>query len=164
MALAPQQVRDAISSGQDQKLYDGHSLHLLVRNRRGYWVHRFRATDGKIHSRGVGSAATVTPAAARRDCAAFMTDKRRGVAVIAESQGRGVRRGRRCLYVDHSAEWTPRTRADNKALFANHVRAEFNARPVTAITAEQVADVLRPCWNGPGNNRSSRLRRLIEGS
>ena len=82
MALTPQQVRDAISSGQDQKRCDGHSLHLLVRNGRGYWVHRFRASDGKIHSRGVGSAATVTPAAARRDCAAFMTDKRRGVAVI----------------------------------------------------------------------------------
>ena len=77
MARTPQQVRDAISSGQDQKLY-GHSLHLLVRNGRGYWVHRFCASDGKIHSRGVGSAATVTPAAARRDCAAFMTDKRRG--------------------------------------------------------------------------------------
>jgi hypothetical protein len=36
MALTPQQVRDAISSGQDQKRYDGHSLHLLVRNGRGY--------------------------------------------------------------------------------------------------------------------------------
>ncbi|MGA3310541.1 MAG: hypothetical protein ABSD08_18310 [Xanthobacteraceae bacterium] len=48
-------------------------------------------------------------------------------------------------------------------MFANHVPAEFNARPVTAITAEHVADVLRPCWNGPGNNRGSRLRRLMEG-
>lgn len=163
MALTPQQVRDAISSGQDQKLYDGHSLHLLVRNGRGYWVHRFRASDGKIHSRGVGSAATVTPAAARRDCAAFMTDKRRGVAVIPRrAKGEAFGTAADAYLSNHSAEWTPRTRADNKALFANHVPAEFNARPVTAITAEHVADVLRPCWNGPGNNRGSRLRRLIE--
>ncbi|MGA2157267.1 MAG: Arm DNA-binding domain-containing protein [Bryobacteraceae bacterium] len=164
MALTPQQVRDAISRGQDQKLYDGHSLHLLVRNGRGYWVHRFRASDGKIHSRGVGSAATVTPAAARRDCAAFMTDKRRGVAVIPRrAKGEAFGTAADAYLSNHSAEWTPRTRADNKALFANHVPAEFNARPVTAITAEHVADVLRPCWNGPGNNRGSRLRRLIEG-
>ena len=34
--------------------------------------------------------------------------------------------------------------------------------PVNRITTEQVADTLRPIWNGPGNNRGNRLRRLIE--
>lgn len=40
---------------------------------------------------------------------------------------------------------------------------DFHARPVTAITPEHVADVLRPIWNGPGDNRGSRLRRMVEG-
>jgi hypothetical protein len=93
-----------------------------------------------------------------------MTDKRRGVAVIPRrAKGEAFGTAADAYLSNHSAEWTPRTRADNKALFANHVPADFNARPVTAITAEHVADVLRPCWNGPGNNRGSRLRRLIEG-
>ena len=34
--------------------------------------------------------------------------------------------------------------------------------PVNRITTEQVADTLRPIWNGPGDNRGNRLRRLIE--
>ena len=34
--------------------------------------------------------------------------------------------------------------------------------PVNRITSEQIADTLRPVWNGPSNNRGSRLRRLIE--
>jgi hypothetical protein len=34
--------------------------------------------------------------------------------------------------------------------------------PVNRITTEQVADTLRSIWNGPGDNRGNRLRRLIE--
>ena len=34
--------------------------------------------------------------------------------------------------------------------------------PVNRITSEQIAEALRPIWNGPGNNRGSRVRRLVE--
>jgi hypothetical protein len=53
-----------------------------------------------------------------------MTDKRRGVAVIPRrAKGEAFGTAPDAYLSNHSAEWTPRTRADNTALFANHVRA-----------------------------------------
>ncbi len=167
MSLKPEQVRAAVSSGLNQKIADGHNLYLLVRNQKAFWVHQFR--DGNvIRSHGLGPASgesAVTPAAARRAREAFMADKRRGVAIITRRKAKGEAFGvAAAVYLDnHADEWTPRTRADNKALVAKYVSADFNARSVNAIEAEHVADVLRPIWDGPGNNRGSRLRRLMFG-
>lgn len=163
MSLRPDEIKAALASEHNQRLADGHSLYLLCRNGKGFWELRYR--DGAaIRSHGLGSLDAVTPAAARRAREAFMADKRRGIIVIPRrTKGESFGTAAAAYLDNHADEWTPRTRADNKALVARYVPADFAAMPVTAITAEHVADVLRPKWNGPGNNRMSRLRRLIAG-
>src|SRR5712692_7031920 len=78
MPLSPRQVADAIKSGVNQKIADGHNLYLVVKNGKGFWVHQFR--DGNvIRSKGLGSAADVTPAQARREREAFAVARREGL-------------------------------------------------------------------------------------
>jgi hypothetical protein len=65
MSLKALQVADAIRSGADQKLADGNNLYLVVRKGRGFWALQY--CDGKkIRSKGLGAAAKITPAQARR--------------------------------------------------------------------------------------------------
>jgi integrase len=40
--------------------------------------------------------------------------------------------------------------------------ARLDTRPVGQITVEEVANVLRPIWTGPGHGQGSRLRGLLE--
>ena len=76
--LCSEQVSDAIKSGISQKLADGHNLYLVVKNGKGFWVYQFR--DGNvIRSKGLGSAARVTPARARRAREAFAVARREGL-------------------------------------------------------------------------------------
>jgi integrase len=77
MRLKPEQVAAAIRSGVDQKIPDGNNLYLLVRNGRGYWVYQYRE-GATIRSKGLGSAATVTPAQARRARENFVVRRRNG--------------------------------------------------------------------------------------
>src|ERR1700693_1690576 len=78
--LRPEQVSDAIASGVNAKISDGHNLYLVVKNGRGFWVYQFR--DGPvIRSKGLGSAATVTPAHARRAREDFVGARRHGAPV-----------------------------------------------------------------------------------
>src|SRR5438105_5517154 len=75
--LKPDQVASEIRKGVNAKIADGRSLYLVVRGGRGYWVHEYR--DGKVRrSRGLGSAAKVSPAAARRARDAFAVGRRNG--------------------------------------------------------------------------------------
>jgi hypothetical protein len=51
--LRSEQVSDAIKSGVNQKIADGHNLYLVVKNGKGFWVYQFR--DGNvIRSKGLG--------------------------------------------------------------------------------------------------------------
>jgi integrase len=167
MSLKPEQVRAAISSGRNQKIAAGHNLYLLVRNRKAFWVHQFR--DGNvIRSHGLGPASgenAVTPAAARRAREAFMADKRRGVAVIPRRAAKGEAFGTAAAsYLEiHADEWGKRQAADFASLLRRYIPRDFADKAVTEITAENVAEVLKPIWTGPGNNKGSRLRRLIQG-
>jgi integrase len=75
MPLKPDQVAAAIRSGVNRKIADGNNLYLVVRNGRGFWVLQYR--DGqKIRSKGLGSAAKVSPAQARRAREAFVVGRR----------------------------------------------------------------------------------------
>ena len=75
MPLKPDEVAAAIRSGVNQKVSDGSNLYLVVRNGRGFWVLQYR--DGKsIRSKGLGSAAKVTPAQARRAREEFVVRRR----------------------------------------------------------------------------------------
>lgn len=76
--LRPEQVSNAIKRGVNQKLADGHNLCLVVKNGKGFWVYQFR--DGSvIRSKGLGSAARVTLAQARRAREAFAVARREGL-------------------------------------------------------------------------------------
>lgn len=164
MSLKPEQVKAHIGAGLNRRIACGHSLYLLTRAGKGWWELRYRDGDA-IRSHGLGPASgenAVTPAAARRERDAFMADKRRGIAVIPRRAGESFSVAATAYLDNHADEWSPRTRAGNRALVARHVPADFTGKSVTAIAAEHVADVLRPIWNGPGNNRGTRLRRLIE--
>src|SRR5262249_35000985 len=71
--LMPADVKRLIASGESKKVADGRGLYLLTRQGRGYWVYQFRddkaiGRNGKsqpFRSVGLGSAATVSPKAAR---------------------------------------------------------------------------------------------------
>ena len=165
MPLSPRQVADAIRSGVNQKIADGHNVYLVVKNGKGFWVHQFR--DGNvIRSKGLGSAATVTPAQARRAREAFTVARREGLELPGVIHSHKPRGDRFSVAADaylsnHADEWGARHRAALRALVLRHAKAIADV-PVNRITTDQLADMLRPIWNGPGNNRGSRLRRLIE--
>jgi len=162
--LRSEQVSNAIKSGVNQKIGDGHNLYLVVKNGKGFWVYQFR--DGNvIRSKGLGSAARVTPAQARRAREAFAVARREGFELpgIRPNIPRGDKFAvaTDAYLSNHADEWSEHHRAGLKALVRMHAGALANV-PVNRITTEQVADTLRPIWNGPGNSQGNRLRRLIE--
>ena len=119
-----------------------------------------------IRSKGFGSAATVTPAQARREREAFTVARRDNLelpGVIHSHKPRGDRFSiaADAYLANHADEWGERHQTGLKALVRMHAGALADV-PVNRITTEQVADTLRSIWNGPGNNRGSRLRRLIK--
>jgi integrase len=162
--LRSEQVSNAIKSGVNQKIADGHNLYLVVKNGKGFWVYQFR--DGNvIRSKGLGSAAKVTPAQARRAREAFAVARREGLE-LPGGRPYTIRGDKFAVAADaylsnHADKWGEHHRAGLKSLLRMHAGALADV-PVNRITTEQVADTLRPIWNGPGNNRGSRLRRLIE--
>jgi integrase len=162
--LRLEQVSDAIKRGVNRKIADGHNLYLVVKNGKGFWVYQFR--DGNvIRSKGLGSAARVTPAQARRAREAFAVARREGLelpGVRHQPRGDKFAVAADAYLANHADEWGKRHRAGLKALIRMHARPLADV-PVNRIKIEQVADTLRPIWNGPGDNRGSRLRRLIEG-
>lgn len=85
--LSQTDVAKALSSGRDHKLFDGNSLCLHVRNGLGTWTYHYR--DGhSMRTRSLGSAADMSPAAARRAREDFAAERRRariprrGLAII----------------------------------------------------------------------------------
>lgn len=163
-------VRKLIRESGDKQQWHafGRSLYLVTKNGKGFWVLHFRdpREGGAIRNTGLGSADQLSLRAAGKKRDEFMVDLAAGRDVhLMTRKARGEIFGKAAdAYLDnHADEWSPRTRSDNKALFSRYIPADFAARPVTTITPEHVADVLRPIWDGPGNNRGSRLRRLMFG-
>jgi len=171
MSLKPEQVANLIRQSIGQKKLtrhsDGHNLYLAVRNGRGFWVYQFR--DGaNIRSKGLGSAATMTAAAARRAREEFIVARRRGsvpsmarhdAAAAAVPFGEAAAEYQR----NHAAEWGDRQQRHVKALFRNHA-APLDARPVNQLTARDIAAVVGKVeiWRGPSTGQGARLRGLIE--
>jgi integrase len=165
LMLRSEQVSNAIKSGVNRKIADGHNLYLVVKNGKGFWVYQFR--DGNvIRSKGLGSAARVTLAQARRAREAFAVARREGIEIPGSIHSHQPRGDKFAVAADaylanHADEWGERHRAGFKTLVRMHAGALAEV-PVNRITTEQIADTLRPIWNGPGNSRGNRLRRLIE--
>lgn len=165
------QVRNLLRESGDKQQWhktDCPSLYLVTKGGKGFYVLHFRdpREGGAIRNTGLGSADAVTPAAAKRKAQDFMSDLRHGRPVTLmtrKSRGDLFEKAADAYLSNHADEWNERTRKANSALVTNKLRAEFKAKPVTAITPDDVADALRPIWNGPGNNNGSKLRQLIEG-
>jgi integrase len=171
MPLNPKIVADAITdsgSGKNAKLSDGRNLYLVARRGRGFWVYQFR--DGVvIRSKGLGPAADVTLAAARRSREDFAAARRRELAGGVTMAGIRPQAGPGVLFKDAAREyietqgpkWTANHKAGLDGLLKNYA-GPLDAKPVNTITTINVRDMLKPIWNGPGDNRGSRLRRLVE--
>jgi hypothetical protein len=162
--LRSEQVSNAIKSGVNRKIADGHNLYLVVKNAKGFWVYsvsrRQRDPQQRTRLRCQGHACAGT-ASAR----SVRVRAARGSAIARRSPlyatGRQVRGCGRCLLANHADKWGERHRAGLKAVVRMHAGALADV-PVNRITTEQIADTLRPIWNGPGNSQGNRLRRLIE--
>jgi integrase len=173
--LKPDQVASAITGGVNAKIADGRSLYLIVRGGRGYWVHEYREGK-KRRSRGLGSAADVSPAAARRARDAFAVRRRdgadalmTGTAAVPATPTQAPAAVTNKLFGDahstyrknHADEWSPHQQEQIARLFKNHTQPLDGLR-VASITTAQVADVLRPIWRGPSAGQGARLRQLME--
>ena len=162
--LRAEHVSDAIKSGVNDKLADGHNLYLVMKNGKGFWVYQFR--DGNV----IRSKESAPPPGSRlrRHGERGRRSRSRGARDWNCPAFARIRHGATssrlltdAYLLNHADEWGERHRAALKALVRMHGRALADA-PVNRITTEQVADTLRRIWNGPGNNRGSRLRRLVE--
>src|SRR3984885_13431283 len=92
MPLKANQVAAAIAAGVDRKIADGNNLYLVVKNGRGFWVLQYR--DGqKIRSKGLGSAANLSPAQARRAREDFVGRRRSENKSAGEEAGAHARKG-----------------------------------------------------------------------
>jgi integrase len=132
---------------------DGGSLYLQVRNGRGAWVYQ-RREGSRLRSYGLGSCPPVTLAEARKARA----DKARNEAVPRAPRVLFGKAATAYLKA-YGSEWKDGgARAHTLLLNA----APLDNRPVNLITDDEVADVLRPIWTGPGGNKGSKLRGLIE--
>ena len=174
--LTQEQVKVAIAKGglvKDGKLKtkisDGENLYLSIKGGRGYFTHQFRDNDGKLRNHSIGPASgddAITLAAARRQRADFMARKRAGAPLaIRERKATGDTFGASLQsYLDSH----PKVSAATVSLSARFIPTDFKAKSVHAITAEDVAAVLRgkdekgeTIWTGPGPNRGNRLRLLM---
>jgi integrase len=172
------------------KISDGNSLYLICRNGGGWWSYQYRDREGKLHTAGLGSAATVSLAQARakRQAEAVRNNNARqahraarlsGIPVPAAVvvspreealQARAATFGTTwATFLDNkAAQWSENEATKVRRLFERFA-TPLDSLPVTAITKELVAEVLRQkdekgrtLWKGPGVSRGSRLRGLIE--
>src|SRR5271155_2070519 len=121
VALRPEAVRDTMRNADAKMKWhktDCPSLYLVTKQGRGFWVLHFRdpREGGAIRNTGLGSAETLTPAAAKRKAQDFMSDLRNGrpVALLTRKSRGELFSTAAATYLDnHADEWNVRTRAAN---------------------------------------------------
>jgi integrase len=182
-ALSPQSVNAELAKPRAKPAKIKHGgfkgLYLYVKNGRGFWVHQFlefgptkknKAPHWHTRSKSLGSVADITPAAAVRAVKSFDVARHDGDTgkplptarpVAGDSFGEALK-----SYLDTHDKITGSTRS----LAERFIPADFRAKPVRALTAKDVRDVLvngsddrGPLWTGPGPNRGNRLRLLMLG-
>jgi len=160
------------------------------RDARGAWRFQYRS-GGKLTNQGLGPCPPVTlkEARAARDAirattrtglygssAATYTMPTKAVTAAATAspaatsdKAEPIKVSPHSLFGDltapyleiHKTEWQPEQFTRNGALLRLHAAA-LDARPCDEITADEVANMLRPNWTGPGNSTGSKVRGLIE--
>lgn len=145
----------------------GGSLYLLVRGPgKAYWVHRYYDAERRRYSsQGFGSYPETTLAQARKARENAVVARRNGATEAPRNRPQAVGgktfKEAATAYLDHNSSlWTAASFARNKALL--RFAASLNDVPCNQITTGMIADVLRPIWSGPTNNRGSKLRSVIE--
>jgi integrase len=174
MPLTQKLIADAIAASKTTKAKrhaDGRSLYLVARNGRGFWIWMHANDNGgkSPQSVGLGPYPETTLAAARIRRDDYAGDRRRrlqgGVtmAAIRPTAGAGelFAKAASTYLADHAPEWTPRHAAGLASLIKNYA-GPLAAKHVNAITTADIKTMLAPIWNGPGDNKGSRLRHLVE--
>jgi integrase len=145
----------------------GGNLSLVVRGGSALFEYQFRQ-DTKARTLVIGSAigpAAMTVTDARDARMRAVLARRDGVAVLGHRAtvvaGDAFGQAAVSYLENHSNEWSPRHRSGLAGLVRLYA-GPLAALPVGRITTDNVADMLRPIWNGPGDNRGARLRRLVE--
>jgi integrase len=171
-----QSVRDG-----DGRYNAGDSLYLVVRGGSALWEHQFR-DGGKLKARSYGSAVGAAPVGLTQARALAWADRlerraRRQTArnarfhVVANGNAYSpavatlfaVARDQYFANMQGGAvpQWTPEQFETLKRMMAKHAAALDN-RPVGAITLDDMADLLRPIWKGPGSHTGNRVRGMVE--
>jgi integrase len=144
----------------------GGNLSLVVRGGSALFEYQFRQ-DTKARTLVIGSAigpAAMTVTAARDARLRALLARRDGVAVLGHrprAAGDAFGEAAASYLTNHADEWSPRHRSGLAGLVRLYA-GPLVALPVNKVTTDNVADMLRPIWAGPGDNRGARLRRLVE--
>jgi integrase len=166
---------------RDGRYNAGDSLYLVVRGGSALWEHQFRE-GGKLRAKSFGSAVGAAPVNLSQARALAWADRlerrnRRQTAgnakyhVAANGNGYspavatlfGIARDQYFANMQGGAvpQWTPEQYETLKRMLAKHATTLDN-RPVGAITLDDMADLLRPIWKGPGSHTGNRVRGLVE--
>lgn len=177
-------VADATRQG-DGRYNAGDSLYLVIRGGSALWEHQFREA-GKLRTKSYGSAIGAAPVKFTQARALLWADRlerrnRRQIAGNARFHslpvvnGNGHSNGAAKLTPFSMArdkyfsdmqggatpQWTPEQLDTIKRMLAKHA-SKLDSRPAGHITLDEVADLLRPIWKGPGSHTGNRVRGLIE--
>jgi len=171
-----QSVRDG-----DGRYNAGDSLYLVVRGGSVLWEHQFR-DGGKLRAKSYGSAVGAAPVnytQARALAWGDRLERRRqrqtagNAKYHAAANGNGyspavatlfaVARDQYFQNMQGGAvpQWTPEQYDTLTRMLAKHA-APLDNRPVGAITLDEMADLLRPIWKGPGSHTGNRVRGMVE--
>jgi len=177
-------VADATRQG-DGRYNAGDSLYLVVRGGSALWEHQFREA-GKLRTKSYGSAIGAAPVTWTKARTRLWADRgerlaRRQIAGNAKYHSLAVVNGNRHsnsasvltpfgeardeyfrnMQGGATPQWTPEQLDTIKRMLAKHA-APLDTRPCGQITLDEVADLLRPIWKGPGSHTGNRVRGLIE--
>jgi integrase len=170
MPLKNEAVADAVKLGNPPNLSDGHGLRLRVRGPGvAYWIMNYRQ-GAKVNSKSLGRySPEFGLTAARRARNGFDVERRAAPRPITAGPAPALAVTAGTLFADaaltyrknHADEWSPRQQAGIAALFRNHC-GPIDGLPVNAVSRDNIADVLRLKWRGPGAGSMGHLRQLIE--
>lgn len=178
-------VGDCIRQG-DGRYNADRSLYLIVRGGSALWEKQYRQ-GGRLKTKCYGSAVGTAPVSLTQARALDAADwlERRGQRQTASNakyhNGNGAtvlksfsvardeyfakmqafKPGTTDTAEGASPKWTDSQYETIKRMLAKHA-APLDTRPVGEITKEEVADMLRPKWKGPGSHTGNRVRNMVE--
>jgi hypothetical protein len=166
MAKSPN-VAQCITEGPGRYNF-GQSLYLVVRGGSALWEAQFRVNK-KLTTRSYGSAisrngadpVTLTQARARKAANWLELRDERQQQRQTTTLHKLFSAARDEYLAKHAAEWSPDQMDNLRRMLAKHA-APLDAKRVDRITKEELGDMLRPFWKGPGSHVGNRVRGMVE--